>query len=181
MSQAQKLKRCPFCHGKPKVVTSRLGDVQVYCHLCFARVSGKTIADATKKWNSRFITGKTSDGYHSFDELYYHRVVLSSIVFNSLSNLAWKSKLHHDGTMYANYFIVGIETPLGQATYHYALKHWDKFNVKELERAPEWDGHSSQESIKRILSINSLLTTLNKKEMEENNEAYEDSNQTLLE
>ena len=59
-----------------------------------------------------------SDGYHTFGELYFHRMVLSSIVFNTYKDKSWKSKLHSDGTMYDNYFIVGIDTEKGQYSYH---------------------------------------------------------------
>lgn len=48
-------------------------------------------------------------------------------------------------------FIVGIDTPDGQATYHYdVVPYWDLFHVKELEFAPEWDGHTPDEAIRRI-------------------------------
>ena len=87
------------------------------------------------------ITGDTSDGYHTFNELYEHRMVLFSVICNQNKDNAWKSLLHHDGTMFDDYFIVGIKTPEGQYTYHYHIDNWDKFQVKELERAPEWDGH----------------------------------------
>lgn len=93
-----------------------------------------------------------SDGYHTFDELYYHRMVLFSIILNQNPNISWKSKWHSDGTMYDNYFICGIETPKGQYTYHYKLKYWDKFKVKELEYAPKWDGHKPTD-IDRLYSI----------------------------
>lgn len=93
-----------------------------------------------------------SDGYHTFDELYYHRMVLFSIILNQNPNISWKSKWHSDGTMYDNYFICGIETPKGQYTYHYDLKYWDKFKVKELEYAPKWDGHKPTD-IDRLYSI----------------------------
>ena len=97
------------------------------------------------------ITGKTSDGYHTFDELYHHRAVLFSVVVRDHAELAWKSKLHHDGTMYDGMFIVGIETPQGQATYHYDIDpYWDMFDCQEFERAPEWDGHTPSEAIERI-------------------------------
>lgn len=53
--------------------------------------------------------------------------------------------------MYDGMFIVGIDTPEGQATYHYDIDpYWDMFHVKELELAPEWDGHTSGEAIRRI-------------------------------
>lgn len=48
---------------------------------------------------------QVSDGYHTFEELYNHRMILFSIICNSYPHRAWKSKLHHDGTMYDNYFI----------------------------------------------------------------------------
>ena len=83
-----------------------------------------------------------SDGYHTFEELYYHRMILFSIILKQNKQLSWKSKLHNDGTMFDNYFICGINTPQGQYTYHYDMKYWDRFDgIKELEKAPEWDGH----------------------------------------
>lgn len=96
--------------------------------------------------------GEISDGYHTFNELYYHRMLLFSIICNQNKDVAWKSKLHDDGTMFDGYFIVGITTPKGDFTYHYELKDWDMFDVKELKRAPKWDGHQP-EDIVRLLSI----------------------------
>lgn len=37
-------------------------------------------------------TGELSDGYHTFNELYYHRAVLFSVICNSHKDIAWKSK-----------------------------------------------------------------------------------------
>jgi hypothetical protein len=97
------------------------------------------------------ITGETSDGYHTFNELYHHRAVLFSVVCNDRPNMAWKSKKHYDGTMYDGMFIVGIETPNGQATYHYDIDpYWAMFRVPELPSAPEWDGHTPAQAIERI-------------------------------
>ena len=97
------------------------------------------------------ITGDTSDGYHTFNELYRHRAILFSVICNERPEVSWKSKRHHDGTMYDGMFIVGIDTPEGQATYHYDINpYWNLFRVKELELAPEWDGHTPGEAIRRI-------------------------------
>ena len=97
------------------------------------------------------ITGETSDGYHTFNELYHHRAVLFSVIVKVFPDHAWKSRKHHDGTMYDGMFIVGIETPDGQATYHYDIEpYWDMFQCKELEYAPEWDGHTPAQAIARI-------------------------------
>lgn len=98
-------------------------------------------------------TGELSDGYHTFNELYYHRAVLFSIICNEHKDVAYKSKEHHDGTMYDGMFIVGINTPQGQYSYHYDLNVWSMFDVPELEFAPEWDGHKPSD-IERLISIN---------------------------
>lgn len=95
--------------------------------------------------------GDMSDGYHTFNELYHHRAVLFSVICNLHPLCSWKAKKHHDGTMYDGMFIVGINTPEGQATYHYDIDpYWDMFKVPEAEFAPEWDGHTADEAIRRI-------------------------------
>ena len=100
---------------------------------------------------SQLVTGDTSDGYHTFNELYHHRAVLFSVIVKAFPDKAWKSKQHNDGTMYDGMFIVGIETPEGQATYHYDIDpYWDMFECHELARAPEWDGHTPAQAIERI-------------------------------
>lgn len=66
--------------------------------------------------------------------------------------MAWKSKLHDDGTMYDNYFIVCISTPEGDYSYHYHIDNWDLYDVKELEKAPKCDGHEPSD-ITRLLSL----------------------------
>lgn len=94
-----------------------------------------------------------SDGWHTFEELYYHRMVLFSVILNQNKEISWKAKKHHDGTMFdGDSFICGIETPEGQYTYHYKLKYWDKFDVKELEFAPKYDGHKPKD-IDRLFSL----------------------------
>jgi hypothetical protein len=95
--------------------------------------------------------GDFSDGYHTFNELYHHRAVLFSVICNMFPEKAWKSKLHDTGDMYEGMFIVGIETEQGQATYHYDIEpYWDMFKVKELDKAPKWDGHTPSDAIERI-------------------------------
>ena len=98
--------------------------------------------------------GNLSDGYHTFNELYHHRAILFSVICNLMPDRAWKSKLHDTGDMYDGMFIVGIDTPEGQATYHYDIDpYWDIFKVKELEKAPKWDGHTPQVAIERIAKL----------------------------
>lgn len=95
---------------------------------------------------------KMSDGYHTFEELYHHRMMLFSVICNTYKDKAWKSWKHNDNTMYDDYFIAGIDTEEGQYTYHYHKDNWDMFNVKELEYAPEWDGHKPSD-ITRLLNL----------------------------
>lgn len=98
-------------------------------------------------------TKDISDGYHTFGELYHHRAVLFSVVCNMNKDVAWKSKMHHDGTMFdGDMFIVGVETPAGQYTYHYHMEYWNSFDVSILDYAPEWDGHKP-EDITRLKSL----------------------------
>lgn len=96
--------------------------------------------------------GDISDGYHTFDELYYHRMILFLVICESYKDRAWKSWKHHDDTMYDNYFIAGINTDNGQYTYHYHKDYWDLFNIKELDNAPEYDGHKPEDVV-RLLSL----------------------------
>lgn len=96
--------------------------------------------------------GELSDGYHTFNELYYHRMMLFAVICKVFREKAWKSKLHHDGTMFDDYFVVGVTTPEGQYSYHYHMDNWDVFDVAELEHAPEFDGHQPKD-ITRLMSL----------------------------
>lgn len=62
-----------------------------------------------------------SAGYHTFEELYRHRVILFQVICNEFQDRSWKSKKHADGTMYQDCFIVGITTEQGDYTYHYHM------------------------------------------------------------
>jgi hypothetical protein len=98
--------------------------------------------------------GEISDGYHTFNELYYHRMILFSIICKQNPKKAWRSKLHSDGTMFKDYFVVGINTPEGQYNYHYNIADYNNFEgVPELDRAPVWDGHVPGD----ILRLKSLI------------------------
>lgn len=98
-------------------------------------------------------TKDISDGYHTFGQLYHDRAVLFAVICNTYKGKAWKSKLHDDGTMFDDMFIVGVETPQGQYTYHYHVEpYWDMYDVKEVEKAPVWDGHTF-EDINRLFGL----------------------------
>lgn len=101
--------------------------------------------------------GEVNDGSHSFDELYWHRMILFSVICNKYKDKAWKSWKHcskENFPMYEDYFIVGIDTPEGQFTYHYHKDCWDMFDIIELNEAPEFDGHTSDDIIRLFSLIN---------------------------
>ena len=110
----------------------------------------KMIVDAKETgWSSKGI----SDKWHTFDELYFHRMILFLSIQLAHKDKSWKSKQHHDGTMFDDSFIVGIDTPDGQYSYHYDLEYWDMFKeIVELDKAPEYDGHTPKD-IGRLLSL----------------------------
>lgn len=111
------------------------------------------------------VTGATSDGYHTFDELYEHRTTLfiawvKALVYLGEASilLPWKSRKHSDGTMFDGWFIMGVGiAPGDQITYHLPLSKWDETSfVREIERAPDFDGHTSADVLKRIQAVELL-------------------------
>lgn len=102
------------------------------------------------------INGNTSDGFHTFNELYEYRLLYNAIAFNELAKneniKVIKSKRHSDGEecFGGGWFIVMAELPTGQISNHYQLKDWDLFKCEEVEYAPKWDGHSPEDVIKRM-------------------------------
>lgn len=105
-------------------------------------------------------TGQISDGYHTFDELYEHRYLLFLVLLDIWKEdcdwqwTPWKSKTHwQDGKLvpvWDGWFVAGMNTVAGQVTYHLPIKYWDKCNVEELKEAPSYDGHTSQDVLKRF-------------------------------
>ena len=74
--------------------------------------------------------GEMSDGYHTFNGLYYQRMVLFAALVKAYKDKAWKSWKHEDGKpcFDGGWFIVGIDTPQGSYTYHYEAKDFDLFD-----------------------------------------------------
>lgn len=97
--------------------------------------------------------GEISDGYHTFNELYYYRMLYNAAFFNLLPK-EWvhKSKKHHTGEecFGGGWFIVMANLPTGQISNHYELKDWNLFQIPEKEFADEWDGHTPQEAAERL-------------------------------
>lgn len=103
-----------------------------------------------------------SDGYHTFKELYEHRIALFVALITALmqqeyhpaNKTCWKSKKHSDGTMLDGWFIAGIGLEKWDTlTYHLPISEWDNLYCDVLENAPEWDGHTSKDVIRLLRNI----------------------------
>ena len=108
------------------------------------------------------INENTSDGYHTFKELYEHRFVLwialckaLGLANHSQDRYVWRSKKHSDGTSYDGWFILGMNAYMGeQITYHLPIEMWEETNgFNDLEKALPFDGHTSMDVIKRIKTL----------------------------
>lgn len=105
------------------------------------------------------VTGETSDGYHTFNELYEFRKVFNAALFNEWyaqgKYSVHKSERHADGELCfgGGWFIVMATLPTGQISNHYEMKDWDLFKCEERERADTWDGHEAKDVVDRLLHI----------------------------
>lgn len=109
-------------------------------------------------------TNKISDGYHTFEELYEHRITLFIALCRIVKHEyklqidgqgVWRSKSHSDGSVWDGWFILGISTVKGQQiTYHLPINKWQQTNFAfTLDKAPEWDGHTSNDVLNRINNL----------------------------
>jgi hypothetical protein len=121
------------------------------------------------------ITENTSDGYHTFKELYEIRKAYNVALFNEwASQLIVEKKVggaiveslgkynihkswkHHDGELCfgGGWFIVVAILPTGQITNHYKAEDWDLFKIPEVEKALfPYDGHTTEDVIHRLLTL----------------------------
>ncbi len=112
--------------------------------------------------SSKIDTNLISDGYHTFGELYQHRIELFIALCRELSknpeyqngqkSEIWRSTKHSDGSVWDNWFIMGIGKESGeQITYHLSMEYWEKTNFAQtLELAPTFDGHTPDDVLLRI-------------------------------
>lgn len=116
------------------------------------------------------ITGSTSDGYHTFDELYYYRLLYNANMVNLIQYIndyypgkldisVVKSYKHSDGKLCfgGGWFIIQIETPFGQISNHYENKYWHMFNCAKLSCAHKWDGHTPAQAAERLYTLNDYI------------------------
>jgi hypothetical protein len=97
--------------------------------------------------------GQISDGYHTFDELYRHRAHLFVALMKSHPDISWWSNHHADGSMFPGAIIAGLDLPNGVVTYHLEQHYGaicERAGIKQVNEAPEWDGHTSEDVIVRL-------------------------------
>jgi len=106
----------------------------------------------------KIVGSDISDGYHTFDELYEHRIELFIALCKckrALNFEVWRSFQHSDGSEYKGWFILGINKQDGfQITYHLPVSRWNDVDFAEtLSKAPHFDGHSSKDVLNRLRNI----------------------------
>jgi hypothetical protein len=114
-----------------------------------------------------------SDGYHTMDELYEHRIRLYLALVKIYDNyitpmrcqvVCWKSKLHDDGSEYPGWFLLGMTYTKpsfveGQPpetwdiSYHIPNKYWGLINVIALPKAPKFTGYTPNDVLERLLRL----------------------------
>ena len=105
------------------------------------------------------VTGETSDGYHTFNELYDFRKIFNATLFNEWFRQGkyevHKSTRHSDGEecFGGGWFIVMATLPTGQISNHYEMKDWGLFDCQVRQRADKWDGHTASDVLDRLKAI----------------------------
>ena len=97
---------------------------------------------------------KVSDGYHTFSELYDHRIALFLALLSLMpKDKVWASRCHADGTSIDGWIVAGIHTSAGDVTYHLpdiVVEILAEMQIDLREKAPEWDGHTSADVVARL-------------------------------
>lgn len=114
--------------------------------------------EGEKAGREKTITEDTSDGYHTFKELYDFRLLYNAHLFNEWAKQGMydvhKSQRHADGELCFgrnDYFVVVATLPTGQISNHYPMSDWDLFMCEAVEMAKHtWDGHTSQDVAQRL-------------------------------
>lgn len=95
-----------------------------------------------------------SDGYHTFDELYQHRILLylnftvCALQLSSSWDACWKP--HYPG-----WPVLFLETPKGQISYHFEERYLPLIEERGIRRDDlhEWDGHTSENVLARLTEL----------------------------
>ena len=108
-------------------------------------------------------TNLITDGYHTFGELYMHRIALYIALLSNLDKVeydAWWSDTHYDGSKWDGWLIVGCQNNHNgeQISYHVNADEWEEhlkysWNIEQCKKSPyKFDGHTSNDVIARLKS-----------------------------
>ena len=76
-----------------------------------ADLEGLLPAEVIASLEKHKVDNDTHDGFHSFGELYKHRCILTSVIFNQNKEHAWKSHKHfneEEFPRFDGFFVCGI-------------------------------------------------------------------------
>lgn len=120
-----------------------------YCKMSDLRRAAALLSDLGEREAEAI--GETSDGYHTFNELYAHRIALFIALMKSHVDISWRSRKHDDGSMFDGWFIAGMNLPTGVVTYHLPDSDWRKLDpIVIYDAAPKWDGHTPADVVDRV-------------------------------
>ncbi|CAI2145751.1 Protein of uncharacterised function (DUF2829) [Serratia fonticola] len=104
--------------------------------------------------------GEVSDGYHTFNELYAHRVRLFTTLMRAHPDKSWFSHRNHEGIGEEGWILAGIDTPAGTVTYHLPVSEIPNLPPTfALDYGKEWDGHTPDDVLVRLLSLDGVSTS----------------------
>lgn len=113
------------------------------------------------------------DKHHTLEELYEHRhrlfIALLKIYDNYVTPLGcdvvcWKSRKHDDGSEYPGWFLAGmtvtkpsldftVANEKFDISYHLPDKYWHLVKVIAFDKAPPFDGYTSNDVLERLLRL----------------------------
>lgn len=102
--------------------------------------------------NFRIEEGDISDGYHTFGELYAHRVALFTRLCRATPDkAAWRKDENTPGWIILYLELEGD----GQISYHIPDRFINKMGYWRIKELPDykWDGHDSYAVLERLESI----------------------------
>lgn len=88
----------------------------------------------------------TSDGYHTFRELYDHRVALFVALMKSHPDISWVTPSRAEG-----WLLAGMNLPTGDITYHLPISVTQSLaGVPVYDHPVPFDGHTSADVVDRL-------------------------------
>ena len=146
-----------FSHAEVDAPEEQFGFLKIPAKYTLIRAEGENL--------------EVSDGYHTFEELYDHRITLYIALCREIASgvnrghykEVWRSKYHSDGELCfgtGTQFVLGINEVKGkQITYHIPIERWDETDFAKTVgkdthyEIPEYDGHSSADVIERLKNL----------------------------